>query len=708
MECLTLFLAYVAPYKACGTLDMLDMLEEPVTQDAPSKPKPVNSVADVTRTLSLAEKFAFNQQKPDGHWCGEFRAQVYPTAQYVIFHQAWGTNLSADASQLRKYLLSLQASDGSWSIAPDYPGDISPTAEAYLALRILDHQADSKELLRARDFIRKAGGLAKVRILTRFLLAQFGLFPWKAVPQVPPELMLLPTWAPVNIFSLPYFSRHAVLPLAIIRHHEPIFALPNGRSASNAFLDELWLDPRRKSAPYGRSFLDLSMNDPVGFALKAADYLVHALRVLRYSPVRYLARKQIVKWLLQHQNKDGSWSGFTLAFQCAVTALLLEGFTVNDTPIRRGLAALETWTVADDVGGKRIQLCTSPIWDTTIMLEALCVTGIPPDDGRLQRAADWLKAQQLFGPDNDVALYCSDLQTGGGWAFQYDNSWIPDVDDTTAVILGLFAQDPNVLDKYCPFNDTDNLVDPSTADITCRMLELCTVIIRRADSTHGRPPAHLVRRAQQAVPGIIRFITSTSLAISALAPYVEKGGRGPVGDMVRQGAAFIIGQCSFVYITVTVFNSKGYSIASDVPVLSKGARNGLLTRRLSPGIQHSDGGWGETIASYDVPAPPKGQGESLPSSTGWALLGLLAAGLDPLEPVIQQGVRWLVDGQTDVDGSGGASWPEWQFTGVGFIGKVYLGYSLYRHYFPMLALGKYMLALTATTKGGDEKAALLS
>ncbi|KAL9015027.1 MAG: hypothetical protein Q9173_000325 [Seirophora scorigena] len=262
------------------------MLEEPVTQDAPSKPKTVNSVADVTRTLSLAGKFAFNKQKPDGHWCGEFRAQVYPTAQYVIFHQAWGTDLSADASQLRKYLLSLQTSDGSWSIAPDYPGDISPTAEAYLALRILDHEADSKELLRARDFIRKAGGLAKVRVLTRFLLAQFGLFPWKAVPQVLPELMLLPTWAPVNIFSLPYFSRHAVLPLAIIRHHEPIFALPNGRSASNAFLDELWLDPRRKSAPYGRSFLDLSMNDPVGFALKAADHLVHALRVLRYSPLR--------------------------------------------------------------------------------------------------------------------------------------------------------------------------------------------------------------------------------------------------------------------------------------------------------------------------------------------------------------------------------------------------------------------------------------
>ncbi|KAI4101919.1 MAG: hypothetical protein LQ339_004809 [Xanthoria mediterranea] len=424
----------------------MDMSEPPV--DAALEPKLISSIAHPTRTLSLAEKFAFNQQKPDGHWCAEFRAQVYPTAQYVIFHQAWGSDLSAHAPQLRKHLLSLQTSDGSWSIAPDYPGNIPPTAEAYLALRILDHAIDSKELLRARDSIREAGGLAKVRVITRFLLAQFGLFPWTAVPQVPPELMLLPTWSPINVFSVPYHSRQAIVPLAIIRHHEPIFALPNGRSASNDFLDELWLDPQRKSMPYGRSFLDLSVNDPVGFALKAADHLLHALRVLRCNPLRYLARKQTVKWLLKHQNKDGSWCGFSLAFQCVMTALLLEGFTVDDTRIRRGLAAMETWTVEDDAGGKRIQLCTSPVWDIAIMLEALCVAGVPQDDDRLQRAAEWLKTQQLFGPDNDVALYCPDLPMGGGWAFQYDNSWIPDVDDTTGVLLGLFAQDPCVLDKY--------------------------------------------------------------------------------------------------------------------------------------------------------------------------------------------------------------------------------------------------------------------
>lgn len=158
----------------------------------------------------------------------------------------------------------------------------------------------------------------------------------------------------------------------------------------------------------------------------------------------------------------------------------------------------------------------------------------------------------------------------------------------------------------------------------------------------------------------------TSLAISALAPYVEKGGRGPVAEMVQQGVEFI------------------------------------------KTLQHRDGGWGETVASYDLPAPPKGQGISLPSSTGWALMGLIVAGIDPMESVVQQGVNWLVRGQTDLDGSGGASWPERHFTGVGFVGKVYLGYGFYRHYFPMLALGKYKRALTTASRGGDEKAAVLN
>ena len=122
-------------------------------------------------------------------------------------------------------------------------------------------------------------------------------------------------------------------------------------------------------------------------------------------------------------------------------------------------------------------------------------------------------------------------------------------------------------------------------------------------------------------------------------------------------------------------------------------------------LQHSDGGWGEIVESYDSPPTPKGHGPSIPTSTGWALIGLLGAGVDPM---IQRGVSWLVREQTITDGAGGASWPERQYMGVGFIGKVYLGYAFYPHYFPMLALGMYMRAVTSASKGDDEKSVLLN
>lgn len=226
----------------------------------------------------------------------------------------------------------------------------------------------------------------------------------------------------------------------------------------------------------------------------------------------------------------------------------------------------------------------------------------------------------------------------------------------------------------------DNLDDPSTADITSRMLELCSVIIRNANSAKGRPPTHLVQRAQRAVPPAIRFLTKlqepdgswwgrwgcnyvfgTMSAISALAQFAEPNASGgAITEMVRRGVGFLLS------------------------------------------VQHPDGGWGESVASYERPPPPKDTGVSLPSSTAWALMGLLTAGVSPTDLAILAGVKWLVREQTVTDESGGASWPERLYTGTGFPRQIYIGYSGYRHYFPMIALGKYVRAVAAL-KNNDEK-----
>ena len=68
----------------------------------------------------------------------------------------------------------------------------------------------------------------------------------------------------------------------------------------------------------------------------------------------------------------------------------------------------------------------------------------------------------------------------------------------------------------------------------------------------------------------------------------------------------------------------------------------------------------------------------------------LLAMLDPADPAIEAGVAYLVVGQSDVRGSGAVSWPERLYTGIGFPNFFYLGYTLYRHYFPLMALGRYI------------------
>ena len=661
-----------------------------------AEPKDDSLLSDASKALSDAEDYAFDIQHTDGHWCGEFATGAFPTAEHVFFCQACGIDIAReDASLFRKYILSLQEDDGSWAVAPGHPGDVSMSAEAYLALKLLGMDTESKQLQHARAYIRHNGGLAKVRVLTRIYLAQFGLFPWNAVPQVPAELMLLPVQSPINIYTLWVPARSTVVPLLILRHHEAVYALPNGRSSSNDYLDELWLDPSSKSVPYGQPFLKLLKDDLVSFAFQAIDYAVFALKSgLCRSPLRRLARKKTLQYLLEHQNPDGSWFGYLTAFQFAVQALLLEGFTLKDGRIQRALAAMELW-MWEDESGKRIQLSNSPVWDTALMMKALCMTNRDHrSHERVRLAASWCKRNQLLSTSTDLHAYIPDMASGG-FAFEYHNPWFPDVDDTAAVALAMLEQDPSALERYpfiraaefvlamqnadggwsafdrdrnpewlhkSPFNDMDNLCDASSADVTGRCLELCGNIIESRD----RSPEGLVIDAQRAATCAVEFLRirqegdgswwgrwginyvfGTCNAIGGLALFSHADGSGRIKGMIRRGADFLVA------------------------------------------VQHEDGGWGEGYATYDKPPSPPGSGPSMPSPTAWALLGLFAAGVMSDEPVVQRGVQWLSREQTNAGRRTGRSWYEKQHTGTGFPRKLYIGYKMYQHYFPMMALAKY-------------------
>ncbi len=639
------------------------------------------------RAAEAACTFLLARQRAD-HWCAELESNCTITAEYVMLRQILGLGLSPRREETARYLWSRQKPDGSWGIAWAHPGDVSTTAEVYLALRLLGIEPEDPRLRRAEAFIRGAGGLARVRVFTRIHLALFGLFPWDAVPRLPPELIHLPRRAAVNVYRLSSWARSTMVPLFVVCHHRPVFGLPNGRTPANPWLDHLWLDPAHKAVPYRLSALGTLRRHGLGWKalFNASDGVLRAYdgRLARgpLAGVRERALRACEEWVLAHQEESGDWGGIFPPMMNGVLALRLQGHALDSDPIRRGLAAIEAFA-RNDEEGFRMEACQSPVWDTILALTGLLDAGAPPGDGRLLRARRWLEERQLTNRWGDWTVY-NPHGPPGGWSFEYTNTWYPDVDDTAAVIIGLLKQDPasaasatvqraaawvrsmqsrdggwaafdvdndrRFLNEI-PFSDMDSLCDPPSPDVTGRVLEALGLLGDPADAPACRRALAHLRSAQQAEGSWfgrwgVNYVYGTSAVLNGLARQ-----RVPASDpMVARGLAWLLR------------------------------------------VQNRDGGWGEGLDSYDDRAR-MGIGPSTASQTAWGLMGLLAY-VPPAHAAVRRGVEWLVSRQLG-QGSGAGSWAEEEFTGTGFPRHFYIRYHLYRHYFPLMALGRFVRAAGA-------------
>ncbi|KOC14315.1 putative squalene-hopene-cyclase [Aspergillus flavus AF70] len=644
-------------------------------------------------TLQRSMDYAYNVVRSDGHWCGEMSSNVTITAEYIFLRQALGLDLKTDGAAYCRHILSQQNSDGSWGLAPEYPGDVSTTTEAYLALKMLGLSTDAPAMQQAKAFVLNAGGVAKVRVFTRIFLATFGLFPWKAVPQLPVELILLPSACPINIYKFASWARGTIAPLLIICHHQPVYALPNGVFAENEYLDELWQDPTNKSEPYSPSIWELlSQGDITGLTFSLLDKLLYQLNGLRSIPLlRSYALKQCMKWILERQEPTGDWAGIFPPMHASVYAFVLEGYKLEDPPVRLGIEALENFAW-EDAKGKRVQPCVSPVWDTTLMSIALS-DAAAPNHQIVDRAIQWIRDRQLLEPRGDWRVYRPRLAPGG-FSFEYTNSHYPDIDDSAAIILAQVKHDPisanssSVIaaatwilgmqnpdggwaafdvenDKLflnkIPFSDMDSLCDTSCADITGRILEAFGLLIRRVPDKDSSQLFQLLPAIRAACRRGIRYLASTQEA---------------------NGAWFGRWGCNYIYGTSHALCGLAYFLQEDqqVPAMVQPALQWLKSQ------QNDDGGWGESLLSYQ--SPERKEQRSTASQTAWALMGLLAH-LPHTDIVIERGIRWLVSSQRPVE-TLGSTWPEPVYTGTGFPNHFYLGYDYYRHYFPMMALGRYL------------------
>jgi squalene-hopene/tetraprenyl-beta-curcumene cyclase len=637
---------------------------------------------------AAARDYLFHVKRAD-HWCAELESNTTITAEYVLLCQALGIELGSRREEIARYLSSRQKPDGSWGIAWNLPGDVSSSVETYLALLLVGVPRDDARLARAERFIRGAGGVAAVRVFTRINLALFGLFPWEAVPTVPPEILLLPRSVPVNVYRLSSWARGTMVPLFILFHHRPVFALPGERAGESAgesaWLDHLWLDPANKRVPYRPSVVETLRQDGLGWKVffNGADVLLRAYERARSLPLlgrlRSHALRACVSWVLEHQEPSGDWAGIFPPMLNGVLALAVAGHALDSDPVRRGLEAIERFSLAD-AEGFRVEACQSPVWDSALSLIALADAGHDGRDPRLAAVRAWMERKQILEDHGDWKVY-NRRGRPGGWSFEHENTWYPDVDDTAAVVLAFLKTDPSyrggeVLRRgvewmvsmqnkdggwaafdvendreflnQIPFSDMDSLCDPSSPDVTGRVLEALGALGDASYRAACRRGVAYLRRSQE-----------------------------------REGSWFGRWGVNYVYGTSNVLNG--------LARLSVPVSDPMVARALAwlEAVQNADGGFGEGLESYAERAA-MGRGPSTASQTAWGVMGLLAY-RPASDASVRRGVAWLVERQLE-SGAAAGSWDEQEFTGTGFPRHFYLRYHLYRHYFPLMALGRYCAA----------------
>jgi len=622
---------------------------------------------EIAQAISRAQENLLRQQQPDGHWCGELLVDSTLCSDYVLFMH-WCGEVDAQLQQrCVRHIVKRQLLDGGWNIFHGGPSEINASVKAYFALKLAGYSTDAPFMQEARANIMRLGGIPQMNTFSKLYLALLGQFPWKYLPTIPVEMVLLPRWAPFHICKMSSWSRAMLIPLSIINHFKPTRVLPGEKQ-----LHELY--------PLGteQSDLRLPRSEPFwtwrNFFLRVDDVLKF-LHPLRFRPMRGRALEEAEQWMLQRigEGSDGLAAVFP-AMLNSLIALRALGYSKKN-PIYAKAEKDFTGLFVNDPEDFRIQPCLSPVWDTAINIIALAESGVPPEHAALQRAADWL-LQKEVRVRGDWTVN-NPHPEASGWAFEYNNVYYPDTDDTAMVLMALrlirpqdrqsldelfrraigwqlsfqcvdggwAAFDKNVTTPWLedmPFADHNAILDPTCSDLTARTLELFGYI--------DFDPSH----------------PSVGHALQYLIETQEDDGSW----YGRWGVNYIYG----TWQVLRGLRAIGQDMTQDWI---------LRGRDWLESCQNDDGGWGETCATYENPAT-KGMGESTASQTAWAVMGICACG-DLDRPSIQRGMRFLLSSQKP-DGS----WEEQQITGTGFPRVFYLKYDMYRQNFPLLALATYV------------------
>lgn len=631
------------------------------------------SLEATTHAIAMAQDYLLDRQDEEGFWVAELEGDTILESEYILLIQFLGKHDAEKFRRLANYIRKWQTPEGHWSIYPGGPPDVSASVKAYFACKLAGFSETEPFMRRARRSILAQGGVARCNTFTKLYLSMFGQYDWRGVPTIPPETLLLPKWFYFNIYAMSSWSRAILVPLAVINAHRPYRDIPE-----NCHIDELFVDGR-----HNRKRMKLQWDRrPVTWrnVFLVFDRMLKIYDNSPVKPFRKLALQRSLAWLLDREENSGGLGAIFPAMTHAIMAYKCMGLPDNHPAIKKELKELQAFEIEEGTM-LRLQPCVSPVWDTALVLNSLLDSGYPADSDTVRRCAEWLISKQTKRK-GDWAVKCPDVEPGG-WYFEFENEFYPDVDDTIMVLMGLYKaycpngehwteappqareamrkgldwvmamqnkdggwgsfdkDNNNYLFQFVPYADHNAMLDPSSVDITARCLEMYSYF------------------------GVDRNHSSVRNALEYL--YREQE---------EDGSWFGRWGVNYLYGTWQVLRGLA-RIGEDMAVerLQRGVQ-------WLQSVQNEDGGWGETCASYD-PEHPKATGPSTASQTAWALMGLFNGG-DVESLAVQNGVNYLLNHQ-ETNGT----WEEEWFTGTGFPRVFYLRYHYYRHYFPLWALAQY-------------------
>ena len=632
---------------------------------------------NLRQAIDHAQRWLLQKQHPqEGYWLADLRADTTLESDMIMLYILLGWQdrpaVREKIRRLATYILHAQNADGGWPIYRNGPSEISATFKGYWALKLAGYSPDDEHLARARERLFTLGGIHKINSYSKFYLALFGLYDWAGVPAIPPELMFFPKWFYFNIYEMSSWTRGIVIPLSIVWAKRPRLTLPD-----NGAIDELFPSGTPGWVPVGGEHLI----PPEGFLSWRRFFLEVDAFMKDFEGrgpyfLRGWALKKAERWMLEHNDHSEGLAAIFPAMLNTIIALRALGHSDHHPVLQKNLKELETFFIDRGENGIEVQPCRSPVWDTAISMLALAESGLRGDHPALVRATRWILDREIkIAGDWRIKNTTGPI---GGWAFEFENAWYPDIDDTAMVLLALrrvklegplaqarekaFLRGLNWLLSMqssdggwaafdvdnakwiftqIPFADHNAMIDPPTTDITARVLEVLGLV--GYDKTYP-----CVRRA-------IQFLKR---------------------DQEADGSWY--GRWGVNYIYGTWQAIRGLTCIGESPS-EPYVQNALAWLR---SVQQPDGGWGERCDTYDDPGL-KGKGPSTPSQTAWALMAFLSCGMME-DPAVERGMRYLLATQRP-DGT----WDEDEFTGTGFPKVFYLEYTYYRHYFTLLALGMF-------------------